>query len=140
MQHISALINQPDLLDEKRFELKETHISRVLVGRRRVFKFKKPVKLDFVDQSDLSKRTALCLWEFALNRRLSPEVYLDVEFVIPPENSRSGNWAFFSVQKSALRIPSSPNQSDVEQIVASAISLSHPLGHPCLPRHDKGLS
>ena len=43
-----------------------------------VFKIKKPLNLGFLDFSTLEKRYYFCQRELALNRRLAPEVYLEV--------------------------------------------------------------
>lgn len=56
----------------------ETHISWVLVARGHAYKIKKAVTLDFVDCSTLAARRHFCEEELRLNRRLSPELYLDV--------------------------------------------------------------
>ena len=56
----------------------ETHISWVFIVSPFVFKVKKPVKLGFLDFSTLEKRQHFCRRELALNRRLCPEVYLEV--------------------------------------------------------------
>ena len=88
MEPITVLQNHPELVQEEALELKETHISNVLVGQKRVFKFKKPVTLDFIDQSPLSSRIRLCLQEYLLNSRLSPDVYLDV-WIICEERHRN---------------------------------------------------
>jgi len=61
-----------------RFELIETHISYVLLTGDYVYKFKKPVKLEFLDFSSLDKRRYYCEEELRLNRRLAPEIYLEV--------------------------------------------------------------
>jgi aminoglycoside phosphotransferase family enzyme/predicted kinase len=57
-------------------ELIQTHLSWVFLTRERVYKFRKPVALGFVDFSTLEARNADCLREVSLNRRLAPEVYL----------------------------------------------------------------
>lgn len=44
----------------------------------RVYKRKKPVKLDFLDFSTREARELACRRELHLNRRLAPDVYLDV--------------------------------------------------------------
>jgi len=59
-------------------ELVETHISWVILGPELVYKIRKPVRYAFLDFSTLEKREADCRKELALNRRFSPEVYLDV--------------------------------------------------------------
>jgi aminoglycoside phosphotransferase family enzyme/predicted kinase len=60
------------------FELVETHLSRVFLGPRDVYKFKRPVNLGFVDFTTRGARKDACEAELALNRRLAPDVYLDV--------------------------------------------------------------
>ncbi len=58
--------------------LYETHISWVVLTDQYAFKVKRPVKLSFVDFSTLEKRKYFCHQEVDLNRRLAPEMYLDV--------------------------------------------------------------
>ena len=59
-------------------ELEETHISWVFLTDRDVWKVKKPVSLGFLDFSTTEKRRAACEAEVILNRRLAPDVYLNV--------------------------------------------------------------
>ena len=61
-----------------RAQLIETHISWVLLDGQHAWKIKKPVKLPFLDCSELAHRHALCEQELLLNRRLAPQLYLDV--------------------------------------------------------------
>jgi len=63
---------------EKKFELIETHISWVLLSGDFAYKIKKPVKFSFLDFSTLEKRKRFCEEEVRLNKRLSPEVYIEV--------------------------------------------------------------
>jgi len=56
----------------------ETHISWVLLAAREAYKFKKPVRLPFLDFTALEDRRRFCEEELRLNRRLAPELYLDV--------------------------------------------------------------
>jgi aminoglycoside phosphotransferase family enzyme len=56
----------------------QTHISRVFIAPPFVFKVKKPVNLGFLDFSTLEKRRHFCQRELELNRRLCPDIYLDV--------------------------------------------------------------
>lgn len=60
------------------FQLLETHISYVLQTGEYAYKFKKPVNLGFLDFSTLEKRRFYCHEELRLNRRLAPQLYLDV--------------------------------------------------------------
>ncbi|OYW39871.1 MAG: aminoglycoside phosphotransferase [Hydrogenophilales bacterium 12-61-10] len=56
----------------------ETHISWVLLTGEFAYKIKKPLNLGFLDFSSLSQRLHACCDEVQLNRRLAPELYLDV--------------------------------------------------------------
>ena len=59
-------------------ELVQTHISTVLLAGDFVYKFKKAVNFGFLDFSDLTKRHHYCEQELLLNRRLCPDIYLDL--------------------------------------------------------------
>ena len=56
----------------------ETHISWVLLTGHYAYKIKKPVSFGFLDFSTLEKRHHFCNEELRLNRRFSPQIYLDV--------------------------------------------------------------
>jgi uncharacterized protein len=58
--------------------LLQTHISYVWVADDFVYKAKKPVDFGFIDQVDPRTREAFCHLEVDLNRRLAPDVYLEV--------------------------------------------------------------
>ncbi|MBK5289406.1 MAG: AAA family ATPase [Acidimicrobiia bacterium] len=58
-----------------------------MIGRR-VYKVKKPVHLDFVDLSTVEDRRRMCTREVELNRRLAPDVYLDVADVVGSDGER----------------------------------------------------
>src|SRR5688572_28798382 len=59
-------------------QLIETHISWVILTGEDAYKIKKPVRLPFVDYSDLESRHHFCDEELRLNRRLAPSLYLEV--------------------------------------------------------------
>ncbi|MGB5396365.1 MAG: AAA family ATPase [Gammaproteobacteria bacterium] len=59
-------------------KLIETHISWVILTGEFAYKIKKPVNFGFLDFSTLDKRRECCEQELRLNRRLAPEIYLDV--------------------------------------------------------------
>ena len=59
-------------------QLVQTHISWVFLAGDRVFKIKKPVNFGFLDFSTLDKRQRYCNAELQLNRRLCPDIYLEV--------------------------------------------------------------
>ncbi|MBN9517282.1 hypothetical protein J0H58_02000, partial [bacterium] len=61
-----------------RVEVRQTHISVVVLAGGVVYKVKKPVRLGFLDFSTLERRRHFCDEEVRLNRRLAPHVYLGV--------------------------------------------------------------
>ncbi len=61
-----------------RFDLRETHISWVLLTGTFAYKIKKPVNFGFVDFSSLTQREFFCHEEIRLNQRSTPDVYVDV--------------------------------------------------------------
>jgi aminoglycoside phosphotransferase family enzyme/predicted kinase len=56
----------------------ETHISWVLIAGDDVYKFKKVLNTGFLDYSTLGQRLHCCEEELRLNRRLAPDLYLEV--------------------------------------------------------------
>lgn len=67
--------------------LLETHISYVFLAGEYAYKIKKPLDLGFLDFSSLEKRRFYCQEELRLNRRLAPDLYLDVIAISgSPEN------------------------------------------------------
>ncbi len=56
----------------------ETHMSWVLLTGDYAYKIKKPVDLGFADFTSLAKRQYFCEEELRLNRRLAPDLYLEV--------------------------------------------------------------
>ncbi|MCX7157119.1 MAG: AAA family ATPase [Rhodocyclales bacterium] len=74
-----------------RVELIETHASWLLLAGEFAYKIKKAITLPFLDYGTLAKRETCCRAELVLNRRLAPDLYLDV---VPiggtPEQPRFG--------------------------------------------------
>jgi hypothetical protein len=62
----------------KAVQLVETHISWVLLAGRYAYKIKKALNLGFLDFTQLQSRRFYCEEEIRLNRRLAPQLYLDV--------------------------------------------------------------
>lgn len=78
-------LNIDDLLNSNSYQhptgkinLQETHISWIVLTGYFAYKIKKPVALPFLDFSTLQKRHYFCEQELQLNRRYSPDLYLDV--------------------------------------------------------------
>jgi aminoglycoside phosphotransferase family enzyme len=68
-------------------ELRETHISLVMMLGDRAYKLKKPVRLDFVDLTTREARERICHREVELNQRIAPDVYLGVADVVGPDGN-----------------------------------------------------
>lgn len=62
----------------------ETHSAVLFMLGERVYKFKKPVDLGFLDFRDIEKRRLACKREIDLNQRFSQDVYLGVGELTPP--------------------------------------------------------
>ena len=62
----------------ERVDLVETHASWLLLAGDFAYKIKKPITLPFLDYGTLEQRESCCRAELALNRRLAPDLYLDV--------------------------------------------------------------
>jgi aminoglycoside phosphotransferase family enzyme/predicted kinase len=77
---IYRAMTRPDFYphDVSTIEQRETHISKVFLTGKYAYKIKKPVYLEFLDFTTLEKRKYYCEQEFALNKRLSDNIYLDV--------------------------------------------------------------
>ncbi len=58
-----------------------THISTVLLGRDRVYKVKRAVRLPYLDFSTPALRLRMCEREVMLNRRFAPALYLGLRRV-----------------------------------------------------------
>lgn len=75
----------------KRVERIDTHISTVFLTGRCAYKLKRPVVFEFLDFRDPAARLAACREELRVNRRLAPDVYLDV--VGLARDDRGYHWA-----------------------------------------------
>ena len=78
------VVAKPDLLGETEpwAALAETHSAVVVFAGERAYKFKKPVRFDFLDFSTREARERALHREVELNRRFAPDVYLGVADVI----------------------------------------------------------
>jgi hypothetical protein len=70
----------------KKVELVQTQMSFLFLTGDFVYKVKKPVNLGYLDYTTLEKRRFFCRQELELNRRLSPDIYLE----LVPITSRQG--------------------------------------------------
>lgn len=81
--HISALIEQmhsPNFYPHpvQGIKLLQTHASYVFLTGDYAYKLKKPVNFNFLDYSTLAKRKYFCEQELQMNKKVAPEIYLEV--------------------------------------------------------------
>ncbi len=79
-RRLIEFLQKPEAYPEKpgSVRLVQTHISWVFIGDDYVYKVKKPVDFGFLDFTTLEKRRFYTHEELRLNRRFSPDVYLEV--------------------------------------------------------------
>ncbi|MFC7343836.1 AAA family ATPase [Saccharopolyspora griseoalba] len=63
-------------------DIAQSHSAVLVFFGERAYKFKKPVDLGFLDFSTVESRERACRRELELNRRLAPDVYLDLAQVL----------------------------------------------------------
>ncbi|SEL93428.1 hypothetical protein SAMN04489760_10143 [Syntrophus gentianae] len=82
--HLIAAMSRPAFYpgNPEGVELLQTHISLIFLAGNLVYKVKKAVDFGFLDFTTLEKREFYCREELRLNRRLAPEVYLDVQEIV----------------------------------------------------------
>lgn len=88
-QRLRQLQRSPEAFDHPvgAVEWIETHISWLLLAGDFVYKFKKPLKLDFLDFSTPALRRAACEEELRINRRTAPALYLGLVALSGAANS-----------------------------------------------------
>jgi aminoglycoside phosphotransferase family enzyme/predicted kinase len=94
----------------------QTHISVVFLVGEFVYKIKKPVKLSFLDFSTLEQRRHFCDEEVRLNRRLAPDVYVDVVPVTADSSGIRFEGAGMTIEW-AVKMRRLPNDATLEQRV-----------------------
>lgn len=115
---IEALQN-PALFDHsvEHFEVIETHISWVLLTGPYAYKIKKPVNLGFLDFSTLEKRRFFCLEELRLNRRLAPDLYVDVVPITGAVRAPSVGGAGPAIEY-AVKMRQFPHEAQLDRMLA----------------------
>jgi hypothetical protein len=80
---------KPETYDEpvESVRMLQTHISWVFLTGKYAYKVKKPVRFSFLDYSTLAKRKYYCHKELRVNRRLCPDIYLEI---VPIKKSGHG--------------------------------------------------
>ena len=93
-----------------------THISWVFVTDHHVWKLKRPVDYGFLDYSTVERRRHFCQEELRVNRRLAPDVYLDVVPVRRHEG-RHSFMAIGAVVDYAVRMRRLPDSASAESLL-----------------------
>jgi len=86
MDPLIASLLRPEAYDHpvQGVQLRQTHLSWILLTGSIAYKIKKPVDLGFVDFSSAERRLFFCQEELRLNQRLAPELYLGLSPVHGP--------------------------------------------------------
>lgn len=98
-------------------EMVETHISYLLLLKDEVYKLKKTVKLPFVDFSELPQRKHACSQELHLNRRLAPDVYLDMVAVKETQGAIGIDTAQGEIIDYAVRMKRIDNALEMDRLL-----------------------
>ena len=100
----------------------ETHISWIILTGPFAYKVKKPVSLGFLDFGTLSKRKAMCMEELRLNRRLAPELYLDVVAITGSETAPVLNGSGAAIEYAVKMV-----QFDIDNEMAALVCKGLPI-------------
>lgn len=74
---VKTLLANPQILSSTKLELKETHISWILIGDEFVYKIKKAVDFGFLNFTNLLDRKKYCQLEVELNTQMGASFYLN---------------------------------------------------------------
>lgn len=135
MEPLIAALLRPEAFDHpvQKLELLQTHISWILLTGTYAYKIKKPVDLGFVDFTTLAKRRHFCQEELRLNRRLAPDLYLEVVEIHGPA-SRASLLGDSEVIEVAVRM-----RQFQQRDLLPAVLRRHP-GDPSLPQRIEELA
>jgi len=98
-------------------ELRETHMSWVLLTEDRAYKLKKPVSFDFLDLSEPAARKAACEEEVRVNAALAGDVVLGLRAVV----ARDGGYALDGDDAEAVDWVVEMRRFDEADTMASAV-------------------
>lgn len=99
-------------------ELRETHSGIVVLIGDRAYKVKKPVDLGFLDYRTEPSRQRACRRELELNRRLAPDVYLELASVNGPDGD---------VRDHVVVMRRMPDAARLTALVKAGVDLREPL-------------
>lgn len=120
INQVNALINNNSLPGNcQNAELKETHISWIILTDDYTFKIKRPVHYSFVDFSTLEKRKFYCHEELRLNKRLAPEMYLKVLPLSAGMFSKTNNKKEKKIIDYAVQMKRMDNRKEMDRLLQS---------------------
>jgi aminoglycoside phosphotransferase family enzyme/predicted kinase len=115
----AALQHAPDWPeDEKPIEMRQTHISILLLSRNYVVKLKKPVDFGFLDYTTLGKREKAVEDEVNLNRRLCRDVYIGYGGVIEMDGQINFSGRHGTIVDYCVWMKRLPEDRMLDQLVA----------------------
>ncbi len=100
-------------------EVVQTHISFIFIAGDIVYKVKKCVDFGFLDFTSLEKRKHYCDEEVRLNRRLAPEIYLDVAAVREGDDGRLSLETEGRIVEYAVRMKRLPQERMLKKLLAT---------------------
>ncbi len=95
----------------------QTHSAHLFLTPQFVYKVKKPVDLGFLDFTTFEQRRSVCYQELALNRRISPDVYLDVAKVRRDPGGRIGIEGSGEVLEHAVKMRRLPADRSMDRLL-----------------------
>ena len=111
-EQINKLISEGEFPEShSQRESIETHISWVVMCEQFVYKIKKPIHYSFLDFSTLALRKHFCEREIELNKRLTDNIYLDVQ----PICERQGRFILGGTEGSIVDYAVRMNKLDKEK-------------------------
>lgn len=107
-----------------KIQVRETHISWLILTGEHVYKIKKPVNFGFLDFSSLAQRRYYCFQELRLNRRFAPSIY---QAVIPISGSPAAPQlgAKSDIFEYALRMRQFPADNTLEHLFHNTRVVDH---------------
>lgn len=119
---------------------RQTHVSHLFFAGDYVYKLKKPVNMGFLDFSTIEKRRAAAIAELELNRRVAPDVYLDLAAVHRDESGRLSFSAPALVEEVAVVMKRLPEEQRLSKLIESGSvnpELMHGLGRLVAEFHKR---
>jgi aminoglycoside phosphotransferase family enzyme/predicted kinase len=103
--------------DVEAVEHRQTHVSHLFFAGDFVYKVKKPVDMGFLDFSTLQKRRDAAMAELELNRRISPDIYLDLAAVHRDEQGRLSFAAPTLIEEVAVVMRRLPEEQRLSSLI-----------------------